>query len=261
MDTFLPPPPSIRLMQAIWFLSEPWPHLGGLRELVTRVAFHFESDAPGAPKKKVVEGCAALAIKAEVDEAALTEELDAAEAVALTLPMQEALLWRMDLAAQMQALEIPHRLLSLAAADAGLRVVGLPFARGFPLVWEESFARQPQDPVAEWLMLESTAQEGDPVIPGIALQQQIALAQARGEDKVALRGPWERLLTHIPQRESAMMADMHGDLYAPGAEGPCVGGTGCAFVHAASVAQAVGLGYAQTVETHRRRGIGRLRGR
>src|SRR5687768_15534519 len=123
MDNPLLPPPSLRLMQAIWFLSEPWPHLGGLRELVTRVAFHFESDAPEAPKKKVVEGCAAAAVAQDVDEAALAAALDAVEAAAMGLPMQETILWRLALAAQTGAEagveDLPRRLLSLAAADAG----------------------------------------------------------------------------------------------------------------------------------------------
>lgn len=253
-------PPRIQLLQAIWFLSRPWPHLDGWRELVVRAAFRFESDSPAAPAKKVIEGCSVCAVAQAVDEAQLAAQLDGAEAFAMALPMGAVIPWRAALEGSACA-PVPVRLLSWAAADAGLRIAGLPLAQGFPLVWALDARRAPDAPHAEWLTLESDAGADEVVIPGVALQQHIALAQARGDDRVALRGPWERALTHIPQRESAMMADLHGDLYQPGADGPCVGGAGFTIANGASVAQVPGFGYGQTVETHRRMGIGRLRGR
>ncbi len=257
--------PRIRLTQTLWYLSRPWPHLGGLRELVVRAAFGFESDSPAAPAKKVVEGCSVMAMGAGVDEAQLVAALDGAEAMGLEMPMREVIPWRAALEHSPMA-AIPARLLSWAAADAGLRILGLPMAQGFPQVWVLDARRGPEEPCAQWLSLEHApdAQDaGEAVLPGVFLQQRLALALARGDGAVALGGPWAGALTHIPQRESGMMARMHGDLYLPGPGGPSVGAgaAGGIWAQTASVAQAVGFGCGQTVETHRRTGIGRLRGK
>ena len=252
-------PPRSQLTQAIWFLSRPWPHLGGLRELVARTAFRVKWEVDGVAKEKIIEGCAAVPLDEFIDEAQLIQSLDAAETCALLLPEAQVIAWR-DALESADIAEIPERLFSYAAADAGLRALGVPMVEGFPLVWQEESRRRPGEPFAEWMTLESDPHVLDRVIPGLSLQQEIALAQALGESKLSLRGPWHAPITHIPQREAAMMADFHGDLYAPALEGPSVGGPEAVLVHCASVAKAWGFGYKQTIETHRRMGVGRLRG-
>ncbi len=259
--------PRIQLAQTLWYLSRPWPHLDGWCELVVRAAFKFEYAGPNAPRKKMIEGCSAIALDARLDRAQLVATLDAAEVAGSALPLQAVIPWRAALG-QSPVESIPARLLSWAAADAGLRIMGLPMAQGFSAVWEMQSSRQPEDPYAPWLLLESAPNApdaGEPVLPGVFLQQQLALALARGDDTLSLPGPWAAALTHIPQRESDMMARMHGDLYLPGAQGPSIGGDAdhapdFVWVQTASVAEAVGLGYGQTIETHRRLGLGRLRG-
>lgn len=255
-------PPRIAMTQAIWFLSRPWPHLGGLRELVARIAFRVKWEVDGAAREKTIEGCGSIPVDEWMDEAALIASLDEAEILGKSLPEAEVLDWREALALAGLA-AIPAHLVSRAGADAGLRALGLPMAQGFPLVWRGESRRQPEEPVAEWMFLASDPNAPVRVIPGLSLQQEIALAQAMGGDTVRLSGPWAAPITHIPQRESAMMTDFHGDLYVPGAAGPCVGvqgEEGGGLVQCASVAKVAGFGYGQTIETHRRMGVGRLRG-
>lgn len=253
--------PRLRLVQSIWFLSRPWPHLGGLRELVARNAFRVKWEAAdGQAKEKTIEGCASVPVAANVDEAQLIQSLDSAEELGRLLPEAEVIAWRAALEAAPLA-AIPKRLLAYGAADAGLRALGLPLAAGLHRVWPVAGQRRPEAPVAEWLELVPDAAAPERVLPGLSLQQEIALAQALGQDRLVLAGPFQAAITHIPQREAAMMADFHGDLYAPGPSGPRIGGGPDAVrVNAASIAHAVGFGYAQTIETHRRTGVGRLRG-
>lgn len=216
-----------RLVQCLWFLSRPWPHLSGLRELLLRAAFRL-------PDGRVIEGCAASGVPGEVDAVALAARLDAAEAA-----LQAGAAVHDPLAA---------RLLALAERDARFR----GGERGNAHAWPRRIRLlAPAEPPADAFVC----------LPGLSIQQALAEALEAGQVEVFAAGPWAAAARQLPETEATQMLRCHPDLYEVAAAGVRLAPDADGWLLAESLRRAFGFGYTQKIETHRRRGIGRLRGR